>query len=293
MIIVKLIGGLGNQMFQYSLGKKLSLINQVPLKVDLSWFSGSEKSDPNRHYELDLFAADIQIASQSEIDYYKYKNGFSAKICKRIDKLQPYYKRRYISEQKISFDENILKAGKNSLFDGFWQSESYFADIRNSLCHDFRFKQQPSLINANLIEQIASTNSVSIHIRRGDYVTNPKASSFHGVLPLEYYLNAQKIISNKVKIPHFFVFSDDPEWAKSNLKLNLPSLFIDHNSNKSYEDLRLMTHCKHHIIANSSFSWWGAWLSQNTDKTVIAPTQWFKDTEIINNDIVPQTWMKI
>ena len=133
-----------------------------------------------------------------------------------------------------------------------------------------------------------------MHIRRGDYVSNPTTNKLHGTCSLEYYHNAVDIIAAKVSNPHFFIFSDDHEWARNNFKIDYPLTFVAHNNaGKNYEDMRLMSLCKHHIIANSSFSWWGAWLGSNPKKIVCAPRGWFKDKSLNTNDIIPSDWSRI
>jgi hypothetical protein len=137
---------------------------------------------------------------------------------------------------------------------------------------------------------------VSVHIRRGDYVTNSHTNAVHGTCSLEYYENAINYISEKVKAPHFFVFSDDYKWALENFKnRSYPVTCISNNADKNYEDLTLMYNCKHHIIANSSFSWWGAWLNPNEDKIVIGPKQWFKSKKQSTDtkDVMPKEWVKM
>ncbi|HQS38500.1 MAG TPA: alpha-1,2-fucosyltransferase, partial [Methylotenera sp.] len=157
---------------------------------------------------------------------------------------------------------------------------------------DFTFKLALSVKNSAIIEQISQVNAVSLHVRRGDYVTNAK-NAFIGVCSLEYYRKAVEYVKNQVDKPVFFVFSDDIEWVKSNLPIDFPCFYIDHNHGiESFNDMRLMSHCKHHIIANSSFSWWGAWLNANSEKIVIAPQQWFANNTNVN-DLLPESWIKL
>jgi hypothetical protein len=135
--------------------------------------------------------------------------------------------------------------------------------------------------------------SVSLHIRRGDFVSNRKTNEIHGVLPLEYYYEAIRLITNQVRNPEFFIFSDDIPWVRENLLVPKKVNFVEHpTSNRDYEDLILMSNCKHHIIANSSFSWWGAWLSQNPVKRVIAPREWYRIV-IDTRDLLPEEWIKL
>ena len=138
------------------------------------------------------------------------------------------------------------------------------------------------------------SNSISLHVRRADYVTNPQANQFHGVSSMEYYNKAIHKIKSIISEPHFFIFSDDITWAKQNMIIDCPTTFVSHNGpDKNYDDLRLMSFCKHHIIANSSFSWWGAWLAMNKNKVVIAPTRWFNSPDRNTKDVIPENWFSI
>ena len=166
--------------------------------------------------------------------------------------------------------------------------------IRNILLTELSVKTKPSSKNAALIDHISQDNSVAIHIRRGDYVTNPDANSLHGICPISYYKNVVKYLKSKFKNLDFFVFSDDPNWAKSNLSFIKYLNVVDHNdADHNYEDFRLMYSCNHFIIANSSFSWWAAWLGSSPDKIVIAPDQWFLTQEHDTRDIVPESWVRL
>jgi hypothetical protein len=190
------------------------------------------------------------------------------------------------------YNPDILKTPKSVYLVGYWQSEQYFKDIESLLRREFTFKTAPDAKNAHPVALIQSVQAVSVHIRRGDYVANPHTHEFHGSVSLEYYHIAADKIAQAVTDPHFFVFSDEPEWAQEHLKLNYPTTFMAvSGQGKDYEDLRLMSLCKHHIIANSSFSWWGAWLSINPNKVVFAPTRWFNQLDA--RDLIPETWHKL
>lgn len=159
---------------------------------------------------------------------------------------------------------------------GYWQSEQYFSRFAASIRSDFTFRQPLSGRNAVLAERISACSAVSLHVRRGDYVSDPKNLGKHGVCSLDYYRDAIRAISRQVKDPAFFVFSDDMDWVRNNLDIGAACHFVDHNTGpESFNDMRLMSLCRHHVMANSSFSWWGAWLSPFEDKQVIAPKRWF------------------
>lgn len=292
MIIVQLIGGLGNQMFQYAIGRRLAILKETDLKFDISYF----KNYKNRKYDLSCFNIIEDFASPEEVYHLKGPDVRSIPgiIFKIIDKSKIYRKRRYIIERHFHFDPDILKVSNDVYLEGYWQSEKYFKEIENIIRNEFKIKYKPDSVNKKIGSLILSLQSVSIHIRRCDYIKDPNISKVHGICPLEYYNAAIDKIAKIIKNPHFFIFSDDPEWAENNLKIDHPTTFIIGNlGNKDYEDLRLMSFCKHHIIGNSSFSWWGAWLSENRDKIVIAPKKWFNDQRINTNDLIPESWHRI
>lgn len=279
MIIVKLQGGLGNQMFQYALGRRLALKNNAELRLDVTHF----EQYGVRRYELHVFNIFCSVASKRNIKFFrKFNNSIISKIAGR------HYK--YVKEKNLYFDKTVLEKKGNIYLDGYWQSEKYFKDIREIIVKDFAVRNEPDTKNKSLLEKIKNSNSVGLHIRRGDYVSDEKINKFHGTCPLEYYYNAVKIVE-KIGDPEFFVFSDGPEWTKMNLKLQYPTFYSDNNPKRGYEDLRLMSHCKHFIIANSSFSWWGAWLSDNLDKIVCAPKTWFAGQD--EGDVVPESWIRV
>jgi hypothetical protein len=193
-------------------------------------------------------------------------------------------------EPFLSFDKNVLSKQDGTFLKGYWQSEKYFTD-KNKIMEDLEIIKSPTEKNTQIKAKIEECNSISLHIRRGDYVSN----STHGTCDLGYYNKAVQFFINKYGSNfEVFAFSDDPSWVQKNLELPVKINFISNNSsNNSYEDLRLMTCCKHNIIANSSFSWWGAWLNKNPKKCVIAPKQWFADIKIANKDITPRNWLRI
>jgi hypothetical protein len=291
MIIVRLLGGLGNQMFQYAAGRNLALTNNTELKLDITGYE-KQTGITLRKYMLHVFNIQEKLASKSEINKLK-KNSL---IWKFVRKINPYFKNNsYIEEKCFHFDPNILDMSDNIYLNGSWQSEKYFSDISDIIRREFTFKNNLNKINNQILTTINGVNSVSLHIRRGDYVSNPVASQILGVLSLDYYNNALAFITKKVKDAQVFVFSDDIVWAKKNLKTTLPISFIDHHKENMvpHEDLMLMSCCKHHIIANSSFGWWGAWLSDNPQKIVVAPKRWFNNPNLNTKDLIPQDWITL
>lgn len=285
MIIIKLIGGLGNQLFQYSLGKKLSIKNNDMLKLDLSDFT---KDNP-RSYSLGHFNIIENFATDKDVNKIK-KTG----ALKVFDKLKSYYKRPVIKYKGYDFDPNILKLSGSFYLDGYWQSEKYFKDIENIIIKEIAPKEPLSDKYTALIDNIKTGNSISVHIRRGDYITNKKFSKVYNLLDEKYYQRAVKFIAEKIIDPQFFIFSDNIEWVKQNLNIPYPKIFVSSaNETKDYEELILMSLCRHNIIANSSFSWWGAWLNQNHSKIVISPDKWFNDKADAAKDLIPQDWIRL
>ncbi|MFA6922776.1 MAG: alpha-1,2-fucosyltransferase [Bacteroidales bacterium] len=290
MIVVKLIGGLGNQLFQYALGRHLAIKNNTLLKLDLSFLRARPENADYifRDYELNVFKINENFATDKEIAKYHTMSKATKGLNKIIQKIMQY---KIVNEKEpFVYDEEILNSPKKSLLCGFWQNEKYFSEIENIIRKEFAFKQNPDSINLKSIEKIKSTESISIHIRR----YNPASDIYHGLCDMEYYEKAIKVISQKSSNPYFYIFSDDISWCKKNFKSENHTFdFIEHNADRSYEDLRLMLNCKHHIIANSTFSWWGAWLCANKDKIIIAPQKWLNTDKYQTKELFLQNWIKL
>jgi hypothetical protein len=275
MIIVQLIGGLGNQMFQYAIGRALSLKWHSDLYIDITQLIDPPYHITPRSYELDKFNIKAAIAPK---DLLK-RVALSRKDLLRVG-FQRIFNRgivfKCITEQTIDFDSRIPDLPDNVYLLGFWQSEKYFLGISDVIRNDFHILPTPSISNQKILDMIQECNSVSVHVRRGDYVTNPKTRKKFFICDEEYYQKAIEIILKQIEKPHFIVFSDDPVWAQNHIIPDAPVTYVSHNKGKqSYEDLRLMIQCHHHIIANSSFSWWGAWLGKKEGQVVVAPNRWF------------------
>jgi hypothetical protein len=294
MIITELNGGLGNQMFQYAAGRALAAKLGVPLKLDISYCQMSTLRD----YELDHFAIPSQIATKEEISHFRFPGrslAISMAIKMPLEFVKPYYKRRIFREQHFHYDPFIQMCGDDTYLEGYWQSEKYFKAIEQLIRSEFVPVTEPDSLNKKLIDQIRTCDSVSLHVRRGDYVSNPTTNAYHVTCSCgDYYPKAIQIIEEHVKNPHFFIFSDDPAWVRKNMDTGHPTTIVDLNGpDQDYEDMRLMCLCHHHIIANSSFSWWGAWLSITPQKIVIAPEKWFNRSDINTQDLIPESWIRI
>lgn len=285
MIIIKLIGGLGNQLFQYAAGRLLAEKLGCPLKLDVTGYKNQSGLTP-RYYELGVFNIKESFANIEDINLLKNKKRSF------FQKLFGIKKIYYYSEKNFGFNEEFLNLTKNTYLNGYWQSEKYFLEISDILRKEFSFKNPPDRETKNLLNQIKHINSVSLHIRRGDYVSDSQTKAAHYVDLEEYYKKAVNYIMENSNNPHFYIFSDDPQWVKDNFIKDFDYTIIDFNpTDKGYEDLRLMSTCKHNIIANSSFSWWGAWLNNNPEKIVIAPSKWFNISEYNTKDLIPESWI--
>lgn len=280
MIVVKLIGGLGNQMFQYAAARRLALKHNTALKLDVSPFS----SYALRQYGLHAFTLEENFSSPKDIS--RFHPSLVEYAARKFLGLTRY---RIISEnasQYGSLDETVLSAPDNCYLNGFWQSEAYFADIASEIRRDFRFREDPVGCNVTLAKEISDRNSVCVHVRRGDYVENGC------ILPtIDYYRNAIALIAERVKGITLYIFSDDLPWCRENLRTEFPTEYIGHNQGAAVEDLRLMTLCRHFVIANSTFSWWGAWLAANPEKIVCAPVRWAAHGNM--EHVVPYNWHRL
>ena len=295
MVIVRISGGLGNQMFQYAAGKACAIRNGCELKVELSAYERPPQGqEAPRKFELPVFIEQIPVVTPSELETINRFNH--SKIYKAYNRsrkllsLAPAY--TYCQERlPMHFDPTILKSRGGVIYaDGDWQNEKYFVNIADVLRELFRPKNiTADTYNSALSQEMAIGTSISLHVRRGDYLNN----EIHKPCSLGYYQAAIDTIGNRLQAPRFYIFSDDMDWARENLRFGeFPCLFLDYNTGtESYKDLFLMSCCQHHIIANSSFSWWGAWLNFNENKVVIAPDEWLPALAVKAIDVVPESWI--
>ena len=285
MIIIRLKGGLGNQMFQYALGRSLSLEHGLAFKVDSSYLHSMNQSD--RLLRLRNFNLDLEECGKDEIAVYA---GAFQKI---LDCFLPFSKKKKILEGSPRFDERVLHK-KDGYFDGHWNTERYFQKFESAIVEDFRLKEPFGEAARIFFEKMQSEpNATSIHVRRGDYAAIKKIAERHGTLPISYYEQAMEGIAHKFPQAHFFIFSDDIAWAKEHMPKKYSLTFVSNPAIEDYEELMLMAMCKHNIIANSTFSWWAAWLNRNAEKVIIAPRRWFLDVTIDTRDLIPSSWQQI
>lgn len=283
MLIIKLQGGLGNQLFQYAFGRRLALIRQEDLLLDEEGLNNDYVT--NRRYSLAPFNIKAKIVSSAEVLKFKYPYGL-------ISKFFAIFNIKILRRFNIGWNELLLES-KKSYFEGFFQSYKYLEPIREQLLKEIALKEPLENKYIEILNKIATTNSVSIHVRRGDYVNNQKTKAAHYTFGLEYYVKAVEMILTKINKPTFYIFSDDISWVKENLKIDETVVFVSNSSMNDYEELMLMSRCQNNIIANSSFSFWGAWLNQNENKIVIAPQKWNNIYVSEYQDLLPPSWLKI
>jgi len=293
-ITIILKGGLGNQLFQYAAAKNIAEKNGAKLYIDAqTGFNG----DPfKRSFSLNVFNISSTVLYPKKIIKFNVFqiNKYFIILLNRLFFLKFRFK---IIEKTYQFDPafEVLTITYPVSLEGYFQSEKYFINIRDILLKEFEFKNPPNPIGQKYLDEISKLNSVSIHFRKYDSPNTIDTSSINGICSLEYYIKAINFIQNNIQTPFFYIFSDDIEWVKKNIDTSgLDVKYISHNGTESnYEDLRLMSACKHNIIANSSFSWWGAWLNKNPDKIVIAPKKWLASDKYDYKDVVPEKWIKL
>ena len=255
MHIVEIRGGLGNQMFCYAFGQ-----NFDDVLYDIAEYGASEK----RALDLELYNIEKLYADKKQTRPYIKKSKLPRFIRKWFN--IPTYQNVTREKQSALYQPELLKVN-DSYFKGYFQNENYFKHLRQKLLHDFTLRKPLDAPNAELLKEIRDTNSVSVHVRRGDYLT-----CGFTVLDVDYYKKAMDYVAKSVKNPHFYVFSNDFDWVRENIKSNYPLTIVDINDEShGYFDLELMRNCKHNIIANSTFSWWGAWLNENPKKIIVSP----------------------
>lgn len=285
-VIARIRGGLGNQLFLYAMARRLALKNDVPLSLDI--ISGFKNDGYSRKYLLGNFNIKADIATP----YDSFDTGLGFLRRRALIKAEQCRKprnRSYIIEEERGFQPHILnlEIRKKVYIDGLWQSEKYFNDVEHIIRQDF---EMICLHDSNAIEmakKIQKVNSVSLHSRSYRELPPEDGST---ALGMDYYSKAVDYIAQHIDNPHFFCFSDNPEWLKANLRIKFPLTYVSriptHGDDNTINDLWLMSQCKYHIIANSTFSWWGAWLNKNPDKIVIAPV-----CEWQNPDYIPNGWI--
>jgi hypothetical protein len=292
MIIARITDGLGNQLFQYACGRALAERLGQPLYLDLLNYQKPQL----RTYQLKCFnikALELPLGECS-----KLHRPFKAPIVKKaLFWLRQYTYRggwpRYIVEETNKPGktfERLRHAPRNCYLVGYWQNLKYFSNMRHLLTEELAPNWQLSEKSKIMLNEIQKTISIGVSIRRGDY-TLAHNRSFFGVLEAEWYIKASRMFAQRLKDPVYFVFCDDNDWAKENVRFPGKTVYVDHNNGtKPHEDLYMLAHCSHHIIANSSFSWWGAWLGWHTGQIVIAPHNWLVGRRIEEMGLLEKGW---
>lgn len=293
MIVVRLKGGMGNQMFQYAFGKRIARQLNTDLVLDLTVLLDRSKKGKDfvyRDYDLDVFKVDPKFTLQPGLlrTLFQVRSSRMFKILNHLS----IGKLEYIKEPHFHVAENLMTSPKDhAVYDGWWQSWRYFESIKTELKAEFSFRRDPLEIANPLYEQISKTNAVCINVRRTDFLKVSELNTTNQ----DYFLNGVNYLAEHLEEPHFYIFSDDVAWCRENLKLQYPYTVVDH-SYKGYKFgnyQQLMASCKHFIIPNSSFAWWAVWMSDYPGKTVIAPKHWFNSSEHDTSDLVPKDWIRL
>lgn len=283
-----MLGGIGNQFFQYAVGRSLAIRHKGELLLDDSLLRQRRFGVTPRGYGLAMYnilARKLNPDEESSLQFlvrhpfrYLYATGL-------LKSDFTYYR-----EPHFEFDSRLHQLAGDLILEGYWQSERYFADIANELRRELQPINLLDVKAQEILNQILNENSVSLHVRRGDYISNPTVVNNHVVCDFAYYQKAVSIVAERVANPVFFVFTDDPLWVTNKFRIDFPMVLVSRlNTWPAYDDLRLMSHCAHNIIANSSFSWWGAWLNSSPKKIVVAPSRWFR-AEKNTQDLIPPRW---
>ncbi|MDC0992248.1 alpha-1,2-fucosyltransferase [Candidatus Pelagibacter sp.] len=279
-IRIKLTGGLGNQMFQFAAGYSIAKKNNVKLSLDLRRFN--RRQDHNGFELQKVFDIYSKVKFLNQPVNFRFANF--KEILNNIDITFHTF-----NEPHFHYSNQILDIPKHSLLKGYWQSELYFKDYTHEIKKIFNFSKQFDEKNYLIANEINQNNSISIHVRRGDYLL--RTNNNHNVDLKKYYLSAIEKTSIFFKNPKYFIFTDDPLWVTENFKIDYPFIVVDINhGTDSFYDMQLMSLCKSNIIANSSFSWWGAWLNDKEDKIIYAPKNWFNDKLICTDSLIPNSW---
>jgi len=298
VIVSHLTGGLGNQLFQYAAACALADRHRAAVKADLSWFRDPPAGATRRDFELAATRAGVgqlstlddlrrrlalriaasSIAPRSSIRLQRALSGFSVFV-----------------EPHFEYTEDLLRQPDNVVLVGCWQSERYFRGLRPRLVRELVPRRPLGGRAREVAQRVARTsNAVGIHVRRGDYVSSTSTAAYHGVCPPEYYEQAVRMIVDERPDAELFVFSDDPGWCRDHLRLRARvEIASDEDSGDAVADLHLMALCRHQVISNSSFGWWGAWLSGGDDQIVVAPRRWFRVGSLETRDLIPESWRRL
>lgn len=291
MIIVKIQGGLGNQMFQYAIAKSLAAHYKTTYAFDHRFLEDRSPAATHtfRNYDLDIFRVKAKRASASNLYLFEHKWPKWKRYCVRLNLLAPHCS---YAERHYQFDPGVFSQGPHLYLDGYWQSPKYFSAIAEDLRGDFTFVHKIETQSLPILTQVMTSDSVCINVRRGDFLHN----RFHRVCDESFYAKAISIAKEKINHPRFFLFGDDVQWFLDRFdSLTEEITVVDHQHDgyKYGNKLQLMASCKHFIIPNSTFAWWAVWLADCDDAVVIAPSKWFNDPAWDTRDLIPDHWITL
>jgi Glycosyl transferase family 11 len=287
-VLIRLAGGLGNQLFQCANGLALCAARNARLLLDTT----SYRRDKLRTYGLQPFAVTPRFVPRPFVPVLAaLDRRFLGRILRSAASVIGW---DCVRDRCQGYDPAAFPPRGNLLLEGYWQSEKYFAGVADKVRAAYAFRDPPDEVSAAWLARIASGPSVAVHVRRGDYVTNPQQNAIYGTCGPDYYRAGADVLRRTAPDAKFFLFSDDPDWAEQHLSWPGPAEVVRHNlGRRDADDLRLMAACDHFLIANSSFSWWGAWLGRNAAKVVVAPRRWFVGGPYRDADLVPAEWLRI
>jgi hypothetical protein len=301
MIVVQLTGGLGNQLFQYAFARHLAQLNQSELLLDATQVTS--RSDPahRRKFKLHHFRVEAPVVAWDPPLEMSFRTDVGTFYRSPVPRLSRWLGKSrqlvQLKEPHFQFSPESLDRRGDFYVTSYWQSHRYFDVIATQIRSELQLRDPLSGEHQSIKDQIMATmGSVAFIVRRGDFVNHPHHSKFHGSCSLEYYRQAVDIIKSRVADPHLFVFSDDVSWVRNNFEFEWPVTFMDQpydHAEYDYVDMHFISCCRHHIIANSTFGWWGAWLGSSVNGLVIAPQRWFLDDSINTQDVVPAHWIRL
>ncbi len=289
MILIRLMGGLGNQLFQYALGRHLTELNNAQLYFDLSFLQNPPEGTTPRDFELDKFNISYKLGDERLLEQFHGSEFDSTELL--ITRLVTLGKFKKFKFNDYGFDDSVLSLRGNYYVRGFFQSEKYFKEVEEIVRKELVLLPEYYPHDKSLAQEIKQhPKSVAVHIRRGDYVKNLASMDAHGICSKDYYSKSIKYLQEQYgNDTHFYIFTDDCEWVKKEMNWKAEVTLLD--DQKAIEDFYLMSLCKHNIMANSTFSWWSAWLNENKDKTVIIPKQWTPTAQTVTIDLAPKNWL--
>ncbi|MBJ6801938.1 alpha-1,2-fucosyltransferase [Geomonas propionica] len=287
-VVTRLMGGLGNQLFQYAAGRSVCARLGAELVLDDTLLKRCDDAITYRDFALGAYPVRARRITPAEAEQLSRRVARPWRYLYDLGIMRAQH--RYYREPHFHFDPGVDRVREPVILEGYWQSERYFASLADQLREELQPVAPPHPTLLPFAEMIHGQNSVGLHVRRGDYVAVAANAAQYVACDLDYYVKAARFVAERVPDPVFFVFTDTPEWVADQLKLGFPTVCVSSpQSLPAYEDLRLMSGCAHNIIANSSFSWWGAWLNPNPEKVVVAPARWFR-TGRDTSDLVPAEW---